>query len=577
MTTEPLTTLATTAPTPAEKTSRARVALVLVAVELGMLLAALDQTIVGTAMPRILADLNGFERYTWVSTAYLLAATVMVPIYGKLSDIYGRRIFFLGGMALFLTGSALSGVSQTMEQLIAFRALQGLGGGAIMPIVQAIIGDIFPPAERGKWQGMTIGVWGLATIFGPPLGGWITDTWSWRWVFYINLPLGVAAMLVAALALPRHRQRSAHRIDYAGAAGLVVTASALVLAFSLAGTTFAWGSPQILGLFAVALVGGGVFCLIERRAAEPIIRLDSFRNRVFTISVITTFLISAALFGTLLYMPLFLQGVQGQSAAASGTFATPLMIGVIVSGVAGGQVIARTGHYKLQAILGAALAAIGMFLLSRMTASASEGEIALYMVVLGLGIGASMTIFTVVVQSAFPRARLGQATSNLQFFREIGGVIGLAILGSVMTGRFQTHFEAALPSELAQGIPANQFSLFENPQLLLSPGAVARVQQGFAAYGPAGDALFAQLMATIRLGLAQAISDVFLVGAALITLGLVATFFLREIPLRRGDAREETESFTRASSPSRPSSDRKGFRPPQAALVSTRAVRRLTL
>jgi EmrB/QacA subfamily drug resistance transporter len=531
MTTEPLTTPAT-APSSDEKTSRARVALVLVAVEMGMLLAALDQTIVGTAMPRILADLNGFERYTWVSTAYLLAATVMVPIYGKLSDIYGRRIFFLGGMALFLVGSALSGVSQTMEQLIAFRALQGLGGGAIMPIVQAIIGDIFPPAERGKWQGMTIGVWGLATIFGPPLGGWITDTWSWRWVFYINLPLGLAAMFVAALALPRHSQRRAHRIDYAGAASLVVTASALVLAFSLAGTTYAWDSPQILGLFAVALVGGVIFCLIERRAAEPIIRLDSFRNGVFTISVITTFLISAALFGTLLYMPLFLQGVQGQSAAASGTFATPLMIGVIVSGVVGGQLIARTGHYKLQATLGAALAAIGMFLLSRMTASTGEGEIVLYMLLLGLGIGASMTIFTVVVQSAFPKARLGQATSNLQFFREIGGVIGLAILGSVMTGRFQTHFQAALPPALAQVIPASQLGPLENPQLLLSPDTVARIQQGFAAYGPAGEALFAQLMATIRLSLEQAISDVFLVGALLIALGLVATFFLREIPLR---------------------------------------------
>lgn len=536
MTTEPVVhPAATTASIPDSKPSRARVALLLVAVELGMLLAALDQTIVGTAMPHILADLNGFEHYTWVSTAYLLAATVMVPIYGKLSDIYGRRIFFLGGMTLFLIGSALSGASQSMTQLIAFRALQGLGGGAIMPIVQAIIGDIFPPAERGKWQGMTIGIWGLATIVGPPLGGWITDTWSWRWVFYINLPLGAAAIFVAALALPRVIERRAHRIDYAGAASLVVAASALVLAFSWAGTTYAWDSPQILGLFAVALVAGVVFCLIERRAAEPIIPLNSFRNGVFTISVVTTFLISAALFGTLLYMPLFLQGVQGQSAAASGTFATPLMIGVIVSGVVGGQLIARTGHYKAQALVGIVFAATGMFLLSRMTANTGEGEIVLYMVLLGLGIGASMTIFSVVVQSAFPKARLGQVTSNLQFFREIGGVIGLTILGSVMTGGFRTHFEAALPPALTQVIPADQLNMFENPQLLLSQDAVARIQQGFAAYGPSGDALFAQLMLTIRLSLAQAISDVFLVGTLLIALSLVAALFLREIPLRRRD------------------------------------------
>jgi EmrB/QacA subfamily drug resistance transporter len=540
VTTEPLASpAAVTAPesarlAPDTSVSRTRLVLVVLAAELGMLLAALDQTIVGTAMPHILADLNGFEHYTWVSTAYLLAATVMVPIYGKLSDIYGRRIFFLGGMALFLIGSALSGASQNMTELIAFRALQGLGGGAIMPIVQAIIGDIFPPAERGKWQGMTIGIWGLATIVGPPFGGWITDSWTWRWVFYINLPLGAAAIIVAALALPRLSQRRAHRIDYAGAAMLVVTASALLLAFSWAGTTYAWTSPQILGLLAVTLLAGVVFCLIEQRAAEPIIRLDSFRNGVFTVSVVTTFLISAALFGTLLYMPLFLQGVQRQSAAVSGTFATPLMIGVIVSGVVGGQLIARTGRYKLQAILGAILAASGMYLLSRMTAATGEGEIVRDMVLLGLGIGASMTIFSVVVQSAFSKARLGQVTSNLQFFREIGGTIGLAILGSVMTGRFQTHFEAALPSTLAHAIPASQLSTFENPQLLLSPDAIARIQQGFAAYGPTGNTLFGQLMAAIRLGLAQAISDVFLVGTLLIVLGLIATLFLREIPLRRG-------------------------------------------
>ncbi len=540
MTTEPLAppsaapTPENAAPAPNTKVSRARLVLVIVAAELGMLLAALDQTIVGTAMPHILADLNGFEHYTWVSTAYLLAATVMVPIYGKLSDIYGRRVFFLGGMTLFLIGSALSGASQNMTELIVFRALQGLGGGAIMPIVQAIIGDIFPPAERGKWQGMTIGIWGLATIVGPPFGGWITDSWTWRWVFYVNLPIGIAAILVAAFALPRLSQRRAHRIDYAGAAALVVTASALLLACSLAGSTYAWLSPQILGLLAVTLVAGIVFCLIERRAAEPIIRLDSFRTSVFTVSVATTFLISAALFGTLLYMPLFLQGVQGQSAAASGTFATPLMIGVIASSVIGGQVIARTGRYKVQAILGAILAAGGMFLLSRMTAATGEGEIVRDMVLLGLGIGASMTIFTVVVQSAFPRERLGQVTSNLQFFREIGGTIGLAILGSVMTTRFQTHFEAALPSTLARAIPASQLAVFENPQLLLSQDAVTRIQQGFAAYGPTGNALFDQLMATIRLALAQGISDVFLAGTLLIGLALVATLFLREIPLRRG-------------------------------------------
>jgi EmrB/QacA subfamily drug resistance transporter len=462
----------------------------------------------------------------------------MIPIYGKLSDIYGRRIFFLGGMLLFLAGSALSGTSHDLTHLIAYRALQGLGGGAIMPIVQAIIGDIFPPAERGKWQGLTIGIWGLATIVGPTAGGWITDTWGWRWVFYVNIPIGIAAVLVSAFALPRQSQRRARRIDYPGALVLIAATSSLLLAFSWAGSEYAWTSPQILGLLAFALVMITVLILIERRVAEPIISPRLFANRVFTASVLATFLVSAALFGTLLYLPLFLQGVVGQTATNSGAFATPLMLGVIVSSVTGGQIIARTGRYKLQALLGMALASAGMFLLSRMNASTGEGEVVRDMVILGLGIGASMTIFTIVVQSAAPRQQLGQATANLQFFREIGGTIGLAVLGSVMTSRFQSAFQAHLPASLQNVIPPDKLAALENPQLLLSPGAVERIRQGFAALGPGGDALFQQLQGVIRISLSDAIAQVFTVGTGLILLGLLATLFLREIPLRKGVASE---------------------------------------
>ena len=517
--------------------SRGRTISILIGVLLGMLLSSLDQTIVGTAMPRVVAELNGLSHYAWVFTAYMLGSTVMVPIYGKLSDIYGRRWFFLGGMALFLFGSALSGLSQSMTQLILFRGVQGLGAGAIMPIAIAIIGDIFSPAERGRWQGVMMAVFGLASIVGPALGGWITDTWGWRWVFYVNMPVGVVAMIGAGLTLPKHSQHRRHTIDYAGAATLVAAAVPLLLAFSWAGSEYPWASPQVIGLLVFSTLMAVTFVFIERRAPEAIISPALFRNRIFTVSVMATFLVSGGMFGATMYLPLFAQGVVGVSAAQAGAALTPLMLGFMVSSTIGGQILSRTGRYKYLALSGFVVATIGMIMLSRMDASVSTGTVIRNTAITGLGIGMMMSLFTIVVQNAFSIDRLGQVTASLQFFRSIGGTISVALLGTVMTNSFQNAFLNSLPEAVRALIPAAQLEALGNPQILIAPESTSSIQQTFAALGPQGQAAFLQLMEVIRSSLATAITGIFLAGAAAMVIGFCITLFLPEIPLRKGRAR----------------------------------------
>ena len=529
-----------------ETLDRRQMILVLVGVMLGMLLSALDQTIVGTAMPRVIADLNGLDHYTWVFTAYLLASTVVVPIYGKLSDIYGRRPFFIGGMIVFLFGSALSGMSQDMTQLILFRTIQGLGGGAMMPIVLAIIGDIFTPAERGKWQGLTTAVFGLATIIGPTAGGWITDNWGWRWVFYVNMPLGALAVLAAGLTLPKHNRQRAHQIDYFGALALVAATVPMLLAFSWAGTQYAWDSVQIVGLLLFAALMAGLFFWIENRAAEPIIEPALFRNSIFSVSVIATFLLSVGMFGATLFLPLFAQAVLGDSATGSGVVLTPMMIGFMFSSILGGQLMSRTGRYKGLALVGFMVTAVGMGLLSQMDIHATDALIIRNMIVTGLGLGMLMSLFTIVVQNAFPFSKLGQVTATISFFRSIGGTIGVAVLGSIMTNRFIGGLQANLPASVKQAIPADKLALFENPELLMSPEAMTRVQQGFGALGPQGPQLFNQLLQAIRLSLSQAITELFYIGVASMLVAFIATLFLKEIPLRKSHRPETPEPSTQA-------------------------------
>jgi EmrB/QacA subfamily drug resistance transporter len=505
---------------------------ILVGVLLGMLLASLDQTIVGTAMPRVIAELNGLQHYSWVFTGYMLASTVTVPIYGKLSDIYGRRRFFIGGMILFLAGSALSGYSQDMTQLILFRAVQGLGAGAMMPIAQAIIGDIFLPAERARWQGVMMAVFGLSSIIGPALGGIITDNWGWRWVFYVNMPVGAVALIAAGLVLPAHSRHRDHRIDYLGATVLAAAAVPLLLAFSWAGTEYPWSSPQVVGLLAWSLVAWVAFFFIESRAVEPVINPRLFKNRIFAVSVVATFLVAGGMFGATMFLPLFVQAVVGISATGAGAVLTPMMLGFMVSSTVGGQILARTGRYKIPALTGFAIATAGMLLLSQMNAATTAVEVVRNMAVVGLGIGVMMSLFTIVVQNAFPLNRIGEVTASLQFFRSIGGTISVAILGTLMTSRFQEAFTHHLPPSLAAAVPPERLAALHNPQVLLAPDATAQIQESFAVLGPQGQILFQELMSAIRDSLAEAITGLFVVGAAAMVLGLIVTLFLQEIPLR---------------------------------------------
>jgi EmrB/QacA subfamily drug resistance transporter len=507
-----------------------------------MLLAALDQTVVGTALPRIVSQLGGLDHYAWVVTAYLLASTVSIPLYGKLSDIYGRRPFFIGGMVIFLIGSALAGTSQNMTELILYRGLQGLGAGALMPIAMAIIGDIFPPSERGKWQGLIVAVFGLATIIGPILGGWITDNWGWRWVFYVNMPVGAIAILTAGLVLPRLVRRTQHTIDYLGAITLIAWSVPLLLAFSWAGTQYAWGSWQVVGLFIFSAVMLITFVWLETRAAEPIITPRLFKNSIFLVSSIAMFLLSAGMFGAILYLPLFVQGVLGDSATNSGVVLTPMMIGFMFSSILGGQILSRTGRYKLLAIFGFIVAAIGMFLLSRMVATTSEGEVVRNMIVTGLGLGVMMSLFTIVVQNAFPFRLLGEVTASLTFFRSIGSTLGVAVMGTIMTNDFQSAFQSNIPQSIVRVVPADRLSQLQNPQILLTPDAVTQIQHGFAAFGPQGAILFQQLMLALRESLSTAITHTFFLGFIIMLLGLFSVLFLREIPLRRSNSAQATQA-----------------------------------
>ncbi len=504
---------------------------VIAALMMGMLLAALDQTVVGTAMPRVIADLNGMEHYAWVATAYLLAETASMPIWGKLSDAYGRRLFFIIGMVLFMAGSALCGQAHSMLELIIYRGLQGLGGGAMMPVSQAIIGDLFPPKDRGKWLGIFMAVFGLATIIGPTLGGWITDNWGWRWTFYVNLPVGIVALALVVVALPGHVQLRKHRIDYLGAAVLVAAAVPLLLGFSWAGSDYAWSSPLIITLFAFSAVMWVAFVLIEERAKEPVLSPRLFTDRTFAVSAIAGFIAMAGMFGAIMYLPLYVQGVQGNSATDSGMVLTPMMLGFIASSIIGGQLLSRWGRYKILLLLGFLITVIGLYLLAQMGVDTSNRTVIINMVITGLGMGLPMAIFTIVVQNAYPLSRLGEVTAGLQFFRSVGGTIGLAIFGTILNNQFRSTFLEELPKPL-KALVAGREEALGNPQALVSPEAKEKLSEGFALLGQKGEELFGMFMRTLKSALSAAISDLFLLALALTVLGLFVVFFLKEVPLR---------------------------------------------
>ena len=514
---------------------RRQVVLTMGGLMLALFLASLDQTVVSTAMPRIIADLGGFDRFTWVTTAYLVASTTTVPIVGRLSDLYGRKAFFLGGIAVFLVGSVLAGVSQSMNQLIFFRAIQGIGGGSMMALSFTTVGDLFPPAERGKYQGIVAAVFGLSSVIGPTLGGFITDALSWNWVFYVNVPLGLPVIALFIRFFPNTRpEKRTFQLDYAGMGLLVLVVVPLLIGLSLAGVQFEWLSLQIVGILVFAAVMTVVFVLVERRAADPIMPLGIYRNPVVGVSLVAVFITGFAMFGSIIFIPLFFQGVLGASATSSGSFMTPMMMSMVVAAALSGQALSRLGgHYRLQGLIGVGIMTAGVALTSRMTADTSFGQAVVSIVVVGLGLGITFPSYTIAVQNAAPMGQLGAVTSATQFYRSIGGALGLAVLGSFMANRFAAGLRESLPPEIRQAVPAEQLArMEENPQALVNPQALDAVRAGFAEPGPLGAAILDQLLAALRETLATAIGSVFVVVAGALVIAFVVTIFLREVPLR---------------------------------------------
>jgi EmrB/QacA subfamily drug resistance transporter len=476
---------------------------------MAMLLAMLDQLVVGTALPRIVGDLGGVSHLSWVVTAYVLASTITTPFYGKLGDMYGRKKFFIFAIAIFLAGSALSGLSQSMVELITFRAIQGLGAGGLMVGAMATIGEIVPPRQRGKYISYFMVVMMLATVAGPLVGGWITTAFSWRWIFYINLPLGGAALVYVIATLHMPVRRVEHRIDYLGGILLGVIATSIILVATWGGTEYRWASAPVLGLVALAVVAFVSFIAAEKRAAEPMLPLHVFKNRNFSLTMVLTFFVGLALFGAITFLPLYQQTVQLASPTVSGLLLTPMMVGSAATSIIAGQVVSRTGRYKLFPVIGGAVMAVGMFMLSRLGVSTSRLDTSLDYVVLGLGMGFVMQMVSLIAQNSVELKDMGVASSARMFFQQMGGSLGVAAFGAVFASRLNSAMTAS----------GGKFHVSGSS---LDPATVTSL--------PAAE------RHEVFIAIAHAVQGVFVWVAPATVLIFVIALFIKEVPLRSGGA-----------------------------------------
>lgn len=475
-----------------------------------MLLAALDQTIVSTALPRIATDLHGLNRLSWVATAYLLTSAVTTPIYGKISDLFGRKKIFQTAIVIFLVSSALAGISRNMDQLIAARALQGVGAGGLMSLVLAIVGDIIPPRQRGRYMGYFLGTFGFASVVGPLLGGFLTDSLSWRWIFFVNLPLGMVALSTVASRLHLPVYRHEHRIDYLGAGLLAAASVCALLATVWGGNVYPWGSGRIIGLLVGAVVLAIGFMLQERRAEEPVIPLGLFKSDIFSVSIILSLLAGLMMFAAILYIPEYQQIVRGYSPTKSGLLMLPLIIGLLLASIVSGRLITKWGRYRIFPIVGPLVAALGLWLFSHVSLQTSQATLAVWMAILGIGLGSFMQVMTLAVQNAVDRRQLGTATSTATFFRSLGSSFGGAVFGSILISRLTHHLGALVPSTPGHAPNFTAIQSGSTSLKSLPPSVAHPVAQAFV----------------------QSFHDMFLYAIPVALLTFVAALFLREMPLR---------------------------------------------
>ncbi|BDG37583.1 MDR family MFS transporter [Saccharococcus caldoxylosilyticus] len=507
---------------------------------IAMLFGALDGTIVGTAMPRIVGELGGLSLMTWLTTAYMLTSTTVVPIAGKLADLLGRRVIYVTGLVIFMVGSALCGMANDMTELIIYRGLQGIGGGIMMPMAMVVIGDVFTGKERAKWQGVFGGLYGLASVIGPQIGGFIVDHLNWRWVFYINLPVGILATIFIAMGLSKYKAEGPVKFDLAGMFTMVVGVVSLLLALTFGGDKYEWTSWQIIALFAVALVFLTLFVFVERKAEEPILPIHLFKHRTFTVLNGIGFLMSVGMFGAIMFVPFFMQGVVGVSATQSGTIMTPMMITMIIGSIVGGRMVYKIG-VKSQLFIGMVVMAAGFGLLSTMGVDTSKFTATLYMIILGIGMGLVMPILTLALQESFPKSELGVVTSSSQFFRAIGGTFGMTVLGAIMNHRSSQLLDdrlmpmlRSLPAQAKGMVDRFAHMIHDDPQglysVLLSPEALAKIP-------PQMRETFVPIL---KQSLVDSLQSVFLFGLIFVIGGTVLVFGLKKITLSDRRQLQET-------------------------------------